>query len=377
VSILMMFNPRRSWVGLLAAALLAAVFVVTGPTKPASAALTCTSSTRVIAIRGSGEPYGNDGLGTVNAAAFEQIKRRIPDVQLYGLPYEAVSILPNPADKLVNQYWQSMNLGSAMLGRIVDEMIAACPYQRLILIAYSQGMHALGNLLARWGNNPLVRSHIAAILGFGDPMFNPANPFNRDVLGHPNFDRSLHGVFGSRTVSSVWWSTIRSYCADQDWICNYSSSNFAKCPPGTSKQCGHFSYVASGTAASAGAWAGNLARSLPRLAPPPVSAPQSPTTLPKAGATIYPHHIYHTCANGHCGLNVRTGPGYSNYGVIRAQTDGSVVQIVCQTRGQAVSGSDGSSSNVWDKLADGGYAADFYIDTSGMTGSFSPPIPVC
>jgi hypothetical protein len=239
-------------------------------------------------------------------------------------------------------------------------------------------MHTLGQQLARWGTIPVIRSHIAAILAFGDPMFNPANPFDRDVLGHPGFDRSLHGTFGSRTVSSVWWNTIRSYCADQDFICNYSAGNFAKCPPWTTQKCGHFSYVASGTAASAGAWAGNLARSLPPLGQPATSTSQPPTTLPKAGgSTSFTHHVYHTCANGRCGLNLRAGPGYSNYGKIGSFLDGDVIQIVCQTRGESVSGADGSSSNVWDRLASGGDVADFYVDTSGMTGSFSPPIPVC
>jgi hypothetical protein len=42
-----------------------------------------------------------------------------------------------------------------------------------------------------------------------------------------------------------------------------------------------------------------------------------------------------------------------------------------------VYGSDGSSSEVWDKLSEGGFASDFYIDTLGTNGAFSPPIPRC
>jgi len=57
--------------------------------------------------------------------------------------------------------------------------------------------------------------------------------------------------------------------------------------------------------------------------------------------------------------------------------DGDAVDIVCQTTGQSVSGKDGSSSDVWDKTVQGDYAADFYINTPGTTGSFSPPIPRC
>ena len=103
-------------------------------------------------------------------------------------------------------------------------------------------------------------------------------------------------------------------------------------------------------------------------------APAPPTSSPPK---TYVYSVYHTCANGACGLRFHSGPGYSNYPVTRVLIDGNAVGIVCQTRGQSVSGIDGSSSNVWDKTAQGDYAADFYINTPGMTGSFSPPIPQC
>ena len=105
----------------------------------------------------------------------------------------------------------------------------------------------------------------------------------------------------------------------------------------------------------------------------PAPAPSSSSASPQ----FYVYYVYHTCANGACGLNLRSGPGYSNYPVTRVLVDGDSVDIVCQTRGQSVSGIDGSSSDVWNKTVQGDYAADFYIDTPGMTGSFSPPIPQC
>jgi hypothetical protein len=107
----------------------------------------------------------------------------------------------------------------------------------------------------------------------------------------------------------------------------------------------------------------------------------SVTAVPAAATSpplkTYVYSVYHTCANGACGLRFHSGPGYSNYPVTRVLVDGNAVDIVCQTRGQSVSGIDGSSSNVWDKTVQGDYAADFYINTPGMTGSFSPPIPQC
>jgi len=106
-------------------------------------------------------------------------------------------------------------------------------------------------------------------------------------------------------------------------------------------------------------------------------APAETPSSSSSGQQVYWHHVYHTCANGKCGLRLHTGPGYSGYGVTRVLADGDAVGIVCQARGEPVSGIDGSSSDVWDRLIDGDWAADFYVDTPGTTGSFSPPIPVC
>ena len=149
-----------------------------------------------------------------------------------------------------------------------------------------------------------------------------------------------------------------------------------------------------GSRASTGSGAGTPTAGSPNSAPTSASIPapasaSTPTSAAAAAAApapapatssapkYYLHHVYNTCANGACGLNLRSGPGYSNYPVTRVLVDGDAVDIVCQTTGQSVSGKDGSSSDVWDKTVQGDYAADFYIDTPGMTGSFSPPIPQC
>lgn len=117
-------------------------------------------------------------------------------------------------------------------------------------------------------------------------------------------------------------------------------------------------------------WAG-LQFILPRSSQP-APAPTPPS--PPAGS--YPHHVYHTCADGACGLRLHTSPSV-NAPVLGTRNDGDEVDLVCQTTGDVVTGLDGSGSNVWDKLADGSYASDFYIDTSGTNGAFSPPIPRC
>ena len=42
------------------------------------------------------------------------------------------------------------------------------------------------------------------------------------------------------------------------------------------------------------------------------------------------------------------------------------VQIACQTAGQLETNTKGVSSYVWDKLLQGGYVSDLYIDTHGI-----------
>jgi len=115
--------------------------------------------------------------------------------------------------------------------------------------------------------------------------------------------------------------------------------------------------------------------------PSPATQPAVPPPAPQPAAppqpTSYRYFVYHTCANGACGLWLHEGPGYSQYARARVLVDGDPVDIVCQASGEPVSGKDGSSSPIWDKLADGTWAADFYVSTPGMTGSFSSPIPLC
>ncbi len=60
-------------------------------------------------------------------------------------------------------------------------------------------------------------------------------------------------------------------------------------------------------------------------------------------------------------VNVRSGPGtsYEKVGTVAA---GSRVSILCQTSGQTVAGSLGTS-NIWDRIGSGRYVSDTYVNT--------------
>lgn len=116
--------------------------------------------------------------------------------------------------------------------------------------------------------------------------------------------------------------------------------------------------------------------------PPPTAAPTNPatptpTTPTPTAPTLYVHHVYGTCADGACGINERSGPGYSSYAIVGTLGEGAEVDIACQTNGELVTPNHGTASTVWDRLTNGTYVTDVYIDTSGVGGSFSPPIPQC
>jgi archaellum component FlaF (FlaF/FlaG flagellin family) len=69
-------------------------------------------------------------------------------------------------------------------------------------------------------------------------------------------------------------------------------------------------------------------------------------------------------------LSGRSAPKTSA-AVVTSYASGATVIVVCQTPGSTV-----GSTAVWDKLSDGNYVSDAYVDTSSTTG-YTAPIPRC
>ncbi|MBN8208999.1 peptidoglycan DD-metalloendopeptidase family protein [Bacillus sp. NTK071] len=70
-------------------------------------------------------------------------------------------------------------------------------------------------------------------------------------------------------------------------------------------------------------------------------------------------------------LNVRSGPG-TGYSVAGQVADGESVTISCQTHGQTITGTYGTT-DIWDKIGPGQYVSDAYI----YTGSDGLVAPLC
>jgi surface antigen len=110
-----------------------------------------------------------------------------------------------------------------------------------------------------------------------------------------------------------------------------------------------------------------------QLAPPPQVMPP-PVEVALKG---YRHHIYRTCAYGRaCGVRRREGPGLA-FAARDLLPDGSEVFVECQTVGDRVIGRDATSTNVWNRLVDGGWVPDYFVDTTGKADRFTTPIPRC
>ena len=97
----------------------------------------------------------------------------------------------------------------------------------------------------------------------------------------------------------------------------------------------------------------------------PVSTPAY-RPAPSSGGTGYA--VYGTGSNG---LFEHTGPDAASPHT-RLMHEGAAVTIVCQTQ----SSSAVHGSTIWDKLADGGYVSDYFVDTP-VAGGFTPSIPRC
>lgn len=82
------------------------------------------------------------------------------------------------------------------------------------------------------------------------------------------------------------------------------------------------------------------------------------------GSPAYVHRVTSSSS-----LNARTGPGTS-FSVVKSHAVGATLQVVCQVAGQVV-----ENTPIWNRLIDGTYVTDAYVNT-GSTG-FSAKIGRC
>lgn len=95
------------------------------------------------------------------------------------------------------------------------------------------------------------------------------------------------------------------------------------------------------------------------------------------GVTYWPYYVVGLREEGEPELHLRSGPGYSEYAETGKRYDGEEVDVVCQEVGEPyVSPRTHEETKIWDRLVDGSWVIDYYVDTPNR-GRFSAPLSRC
>ena len=217
-----------------------------GPLGLASAAARSCPSADLLAVRGSGQ---HTGFGQPLDTLRRKLRKLDPSAHADAIDYPAIDVNPlNPGYN--TEYEQSVIAGAqALRATIARDIHSYCGARtQLVLSGYSQGAEVVDDVF----QNLLTEKQKARIKGvvlFGDPRFNPAQTLPVDV---GTFNHSLVGVapyqfhpptgtFGTLVSYSTFEAPlVRSYCANHDQICNYSSPAALA---GCTINCAHYHYM--------------------------------------------------------------------------------------------------------------------------------------
>jgi hypothetical protein len=86
--------------------------------------------------------------------------------------------------------------------------------------------------------------------------------------------------------------------------------------------------------------------------------------------------VYGTCLSGGCGLKQRSGPGrdFRTVDGSKRFNDGTLLLVACQTAGLPA---PRVRSHVWDRLPNGHFVSDAFVNTPNRSGGFSEELPRC
>lgn len=216
--------------------MVAASLAVAATASPAQASIVTDRCgfTTVIGVRGSSEPagsgstnegrtYASGGLGGPISSLVVSMSAD-PEFPVYveALAYPAVVA----EDSLV--YFGSLNLGTRALQSELEDLARTCPNTNVVLAGYSQGAAVISQTLSG-SLSPSAKSHLSAVVLFGDPGFHAGQAWNAAGSGTAN------GIFGSNGAalegytklaweapsygSQTQQTIIRSYCYSGDMFC--------------------------------------------------------------------------------------------------------------------------------------------------------------
>lgn len=189
---------------------------------------------KLIGVRGSGERSGvGKVVGGFSTRLSKKLRKLRPNEtdQFYEVPvsYEAVSAadgigLNATTGRLVTtKYRLSVDSGVESLKSVLsnDPCMSKSQY---VLAGYSQGAHAIGDVIAR--DLPVSSlARIRAVVLFGDSKFNPNA---KEVKKYGKFDAELDGVRRGRRSGALNAVKRRvfSFCRKGDIVCQWRLSDY-------------------------------------------------------------------------------------------------------------------------------------------------------
>lgn len=140
-------------------------------------------------------------------------------------------------------YDKSVTIGANELVTHLNNRVAKCPQESIVLGGYSQGADVVGWVLQRSDLSQTVRNHVGFVALYGDPKFDPGALSQREQWQRPWWVRgddpgfrftSTTGVVVPNNgamfprqpyVSSQFQGRFGSWCAYQDGICTGAASD--------------------------------------------------------------------------------------------------------------------------------------------------------
>lgn len=220
----------------------------------ARAAKACPPA-ELLAVRGSGE---HSGFGPTLWSLSTHLRKLVPHADARAVEYPAVDVRPlNP--KYNSDYIDSVTRGQDALEKAVATFASGpcAKRSRLFLAGYSQGAEVVDDVFQALPTRP--RQLVDGVALFGDPRFDPAQALPVDVgtFNHshggvaPYQFHPAIGTFGTLvSYAALDAPAVRSYCANHDQICNYSSPAALL---GCAVSCAHFHYMDLHVSAARGA----------------------------------------------------------------------------------------------------------------------------
>jgi Tol biopolymer transport system component len=216
--------------------------------------------------RGSGQASNDHGgYGKEIASTLTFVENLLPartNLQAQAVDYPAIAVNWWQPSYYVADYQASEAAGVESLQFDVLQYIRNCPTKKIILAGYSQGADVVGDTFL--GLNPDEATHIAAVIMFGDPKFNPAKSQNKVDQGDYKywFGVETQPVLGRttpppRVIADTQQPRVHSYCTKGDPVCNFNEYNAFTCSGNTVLECAHLRYIERGWTYEGAKWVVN------------------------------------------------------------------------------------------------------------------------